>query len=442
MKILMLCLEFPPVNTTGNYRSAGFARYLCKNNVETVVLTGTVDTLVKSFDKKADDSLLKGLEKAKIYRFPIAPIKPLWSKGIGDKVRIWWNISDKIDKRWYFGENKKKIDAIIKKERPDLFYVSLPPFSVARTALEISKKFNLPLITDMRDGWSLWVSLPFSTRFHYKKVLNVERRLFKQSKLIMGVTPELMADFKQQHPSINANKFKTIFNGYDDLKFENTEALKKDSVYKIGYIGSFYYHPGAEKIMNDKWYKRKGLNKLYYAPRKEQWKYRSPYFFLKSLSILLEKKTELRSKIMFEYVGTAPKWFDNMIKDLGLNDNFIHHGFVPKEEVLRIQSSWDAILATSEKIPDGDHFCLPSKLFDVVNSKKRILAFLTPGSQLNFLKDYSQVVFFQPDEFEDNVTKLKELVEKKDVSFKTDELSLDFHRENTAKQFYEELMKL
>jgi hypothetical protein len=160
------------------------------------------------------------------------------------------------------------------------------------------------------------------------------------------------------------------------------------------------------------------------------------------LSLLLKRNPNLKSKLVFEYVGAAPKWLDNMIVDLGLNDNFIHHGFVSKQEVLDIQNSWDAILATSEKVNDGQHFCLPSKLFDVVNSKKMILAFLTPGSQLNFLKDYSQVVFFQPDEFDDSVEKLKALVTDVSTNFKSDELSLDFHRENTAKQFYDELMQL
>lgn len=441
MKILMLCLEFPPVNTTGNYRSAGFARYLCENNVETVVLTGTVDTSEKTFSNKSDHNLLKGLEKAKIYRFPIAPIKPFWTKGIGDKIRIWWNTTDKMDKRWYFGENKKKIDSIITEEKPDLLYVSLPPFSMARAALEISKKFKIPLITDMRDAWSLWVSLPFSTRFHYKKVRRIERQLFEQSKLIIAVTPELVKDFREQHSHINPEKFLTIFNGYDDLNLNSDEVTKKDSVYRIGYTGSFYYHPDSENVMNEKWYKRSGLKKLYYTPRKEQWKYRSPFFFLKTMSILLDKTPDLKSKLVFEYVGASPHWLNSMIEELGLKDNFIHHGFVPKKEVLRIQNSWDAILATSEKVFDGQHFCLPSKLFDIVNSKKTILGFLTPGSQSNFLKDYGQVLFFEPDEFEENVDILKKVVNK-DICIEADELSQSFYRNELAKKFYKELFKM
>ena len=341
MKVLMLCLEFPPVNTTGNYRSAGFARYLCKNNVQTVVITGTVDSVEKTFSKKSDQSLLHGLESAKIYRLPIAPISSFWTKGIANKVRIWWNSTDKIDKRWYFASNKTKINSIVSKECPDLLYVSLPPFSMAKTAMKIAKRFNLPLVTDMRDAWSLWVSQPYSTRLHYYYIYYLERRLLKQSTMVITVTPELSKDFIEQHPNLNSEKFTTLFNGYDNFsskldRVKNDGAAFDDKIYRIGYTGSFYYHPDLEDIMKTKWYLRKGLRKLYYVPRDEQWIYRSPFFFLKCMSRLLEINPRLKTKILFEYIGAAPSWLNKMIFDLNLGENFIHHGFVSKQKVLQI----------------------------------------------------------------------------------------------------------
>lgn len=442
MKILMLCLEFPPVNTTGNYRSGGFARHLCNSNIETVVLTGTVDTLEKTFGKKSDQKLLSGLEPVKIHRFPILPFKSVWSKGIGNKARIWWNTTDKMDKRWYIGDNKKQIDALIENEKPDVLYVSLPPFSMARVAIELSIKFNLPLVTDMRDAWSLWVSHPFYTRFHYKKIYNLEKKLFKQSSLIIGVTPELVDDFRNQHKEIEPKQFKTIFNGYDNLDLEKEVNQKVDDCIRIGYVGSFYYHPDSEKLMNTKWYLRSGIKKFYYSPRNEQWKYRSPYFFLLALSKLLKETPELKSKIIFEYIGNEVKSLNQMIEELDLKGNFTYHGFVTKQEVINIQNSWDAILATSEKVNGGMHFCLPSKVFDVVRSKKLILGFLTSGSQYNFLKNYKQVKLFNPDEPEINKDKLKDLFMSDKLSYEISELSKDFYRTNLAENFLDSLKKI
>ena len=434
MKVLMLCLEFPPVNTTGNYRSAGFARYFSRSGIETVVLTCDVKSGENTFNKGVDNSLLTGLEKVKIYRFPIKPIPRFWTTGIANTIRIWFKTTDKIDKRWYYGENRKKIDDIINKESPDIIYVSLPPFSMARTAMLISRKFNLPLVTDMRDAWSLWVTNPFATRFHYNKILKLENRLFNSSKLVLGVTPELVQDFMNQHPKIKKDKFKTIYNGYDNLGLNSTvDKTSNNTIYKIGYVGSFYFDPESEKATAIKWYKRKGLKKFYFTPRKEKWVYRSPYFFLKTLSKLLEENVNLKSKVFFEFIGNKPDWLNEMVTNLALQDNFINHGFKSKNEVLKIQSGWDAILATSEKVEEGEHFCLPSKLFDGVALRKRIFAFVTPGSQYNFLKEYAQVTFFDPDATEVNTKILKQLITA-NTTVVCDELSENFTREYQSKK--------
>jgi glycosyltransferase involved in cell wall biosynthesis len=443
MKVLMLCMEFPPVNTTGNYRNAGFARYFSKSGIDTVVLTCDVESGQKTFNRKADKILLEGLEDVKIYRFPIKPLRYFWTKGFANSLRIWWKTTDKIDKRWYFGENMKSIDALIVKERPDVIYVSLPPFSMARTALKIAKKFKIPLVTDMRDAWSLWVTSTFQTRLHYRKIYHLEKAIFTSSSVIIGVTPELINDFKNQHREIPSDKFETIYNGYDDLDIKDLPAENIDkSIFKIGYVGSFYYDPKSETTKTIKWYKRKGLKKFYYTPRKEEWIYRSPYFFLKSLSELLTTDKILKHKIYFEYIGNSPIWLIDMIKEFSLENNFINHGFKSKMEVLQIQSGWDAVLATSEKVINGNHFCLPSKIFDSVALGKRIFAFVTLGSQYDFLKNYSQVTFFNPDLTVENVSKLKVNINNEVNNFKIDKLLEEFNRDNQSKRLFDILTNL
>ena len=437
MKILMLCVEFPPVNTTGNYRGAGFAKYFSENGIETVVLTCDIKSGEETFKKKSDTLLLNGLENVKIHRFPIKPLNKIWVKGIANRLRIWWKTTDKIAERWYYGENKINIDSIITKEAPDVIYVSLPPFSMVKIALKIAKKFNLPLVTDMRDAWSLWVIGAFPTRLHYRKTYNLEKAIFSYSSLVIGVTPELMNDFRNQHPEISSQKFKTIYNGYDDFDVKDYQEQNTDkSLFKIGYVGSFYFDPKIEKTKAIAWYKRKGLKKLYYSPRKEEWIYRSPYFFLKSLSELFKIDNTLRSKVYFEFIGNLPNWLNDMIIEFSLEDNFMNHGFKSKSEVLQIQSGWDAILATSEKVTNGEHFCLPSKIFDGVVSGKKIFAFITPGSQYNFLKNYAQVSFYNPDEIEQNALKLKKSISCRDNKFEMDKLSDEYYRENQAKNLF------
>ena len=192
----MLCLEFPPVNTTGNYRSAGFAMAFSKSGHDVEVITTTVESGLETFNKGVDDTLLAGLEIIKVHRYPIKSISKFFSQGIGNAIRIWWNSTDSIDKRWYYGKNKRRMQEVVKRFKPDVLYVSLPPFSIARVAIDLKSQHSLPLITDMRDAWSLWATSPYSTRYHYKKVKRLERALFNASDAILGVTQQLVDDFK------------------------------------------------------------------------------------------------------------------------------------------------------------------------------------------------------------------------------------------------------
>ena len=411
MKLAMFCLEFPPVNTTGNYRSAGFARSLNQSGVEVIVFTVTEQSGEKTFGKKLDYSLMQGLEKVKIFRFEVRAFGKLWRTKIGNALRIWWNTTDKIDKRWYIGKTKKEILRIIKEEKPVALYFSLPPFSMAGMALNIHRTTGIPIIVDMRDAWSLWGTSPHTSYFHYVRKKRMEAKLFSKASIVIGVTPELVNDFKIQHPHINANKFKVIYNGADNFVASTLPSIE-NSKFTIGYVGSFYYSPDSESKSELKWYKRRFKDILNFTPRKEKWLYRSPYFFLEALSQMLKSNPQLRQSVSFEYVGSVSPWCIEMIEEIGLSEIFINHGFKNKGEVLSIQNSWSAILATSEKIVGGEHYCLPSKIFDAVETRKRILAFVTPGSQENFLKLYPQSVFFDPDKIEENNRLLLQVIKQ------------------------------
>jgi hypothetical protein len=211
----MFCLEFPPVNTTGNYRSAGFAKNLSDAGVEVILFTVSEQSGVKTFGKKLDESLMQGLEKVKIFRFHVKPFRKIWESKIGNALRIWWNTTDKIDKRWFKGNSKKEILSILDSEKPDAMYFSLPPFSLARMALNMHESTGIPMVVDMRDAWSFWGTSPHTTYFHYLNKKRTENKLFSKASTIVGVTPQLIKDFKLQHSNINPDKFKVIYNGVD-----------------------------------------------------------------------------------------------------------------------------------------------------------------------------------------------------------------------------------
>lgn len=435
----MICPEFPPVNTTGNYRSGSLARHLYSEGFTPIIFTVTEDSGEKTFGKKVDKALMDDFpEPIKIYRFPVRPISTFFSKGIGNAVRIWWNTTDRIDKRWYGTAVKMQLDKVIRKERPDIIYFSLPPFSFARLAIKLAIRYRTPLIVDMRDAWSLWCTNPFSTRLHYLKVKYLERRLFSIAAKIITVTPELADDFRKQHPSIPSDKFEVIYNGYDPTNdnLEEITGTEDPNEYHIGYVGSFYYNPDSENLQYIPWCKRSLHKKFYYWPRKEQWIYRSPYFFLQALREYYVRYPEGR-RIVFHHVGLAPDWFLKMIESFQLESHVVLHGFQSKKRTLAIQHTWDAILATSEKIVEGKHFCLPSKSFDGIASGKQIFAFITDGTQRDFYHDIEQAIIVNPDEYRENAKFLNEIVNKK-VNFVAINSILNdsYYRKNQLEKIY------
>ena len=90
--------------------------------------------------------------------------------------------------------------------------ITAPPFNLLKLAVKVSKKYNSPLIVDMRDPWTLWNLTPYSNYFNYLSVKRRERKVFKQASKIIVTSRVTIEDFKKLHPSINPDKFVYIPN--------------------------------------------------------------------------------------------------------------------------------------------------------------------------------------------------------------------------------------
>ena len=107
----------------------------------------------------------------------------------------------------------------------------------------------------------------------------------------------------------------------------------------IGYVGSFYFNPGAHEAKRmvgkspHRW--------LHYAPRKEDWTYRSPRYFFQILLELFDRYPDWREKLRVEFVGRVPVWLTEMIQEFDLDEHVTRRGQVSLEESLRLQQSFD-----------------------------------------------------------------------------------------------------
>lgn len=402
MKVAIFASEYAPYNITGTFRTLKFVRELRRAGDEVYMITLTEEAALLRFGKQREDtSLIDELEQ------------PYIKRTIG--LRLF------NDFFGFFPFNRKNsinisdLCSLVQEICPDIIMATYPHSSTIKIASLVSMRLKIPLVLDMRDLWLPWSIAPYKNRLYYYLTKLWERKLFRQASAILVVTPPMRNIFVRHHGEGILDKITVVPNGYESDVFlrdqlESKPISEKGKV-RIGYVGSFYYNPAVREEALTPWYKRKGSAKLHYYAVKEDWKYRSPYFFLVAVKGLVNKYPELKEKIEIEFVGEQQSWLPEMIRELGLEELCTITGFIAREQLSRKYDEFDYLLATSEKMPDGmPHYCLPSKLFDYVKISKPVIGFLTEGIQKEFVEKAGIGFVIDPDKPDEAVGSLYSVI--------------------------------
>ena len=152
---------------------------------------------------------------------------------------------------------------------------------------------------------------------------------------------------------------------------------------------------------------------LQYVPNLQDWKYRSPYFFFKSIFNLVAKFPEYRNRISIEFAGENPQWLIEMVHEFGLSDMFSHYGTINHKDCLDFQTKMDGMLITSAKMINGRDYSIAGKTFEYFQNQKPILAFVCEGAQKDILDKSGMAVVFNPDDAEASGLMLKNFIDGK-----------------------------
>jgi len=438
LAVLFLAIEYPPLNTAGVFRSLKFTKYLPAYGVKPVVLTLDVSDAGVIFGGASDPALLEEIpDSVEIVRVKCDEFVAQKSGRFRRFLQIYFQIEDRIGSVWRKAL-LERMPALIAQYGPRAVYVTLPPFSAGRLALAIGRQYRLPIIVDMRDGWSQWRVGPFGSWFHYYLTLRRERSLLQAAAAIITVTRQLAAVFSRTHPGVSEADIQVITNGYDfDLCLPQTiDVPQREPTARvvIGYVGSFYYEPDKQRAHLTPWWRKRFHRKLQYSAVKEDWLYRSPYFFMRALALVFERRPELRAVVQFEVMGSDAKWLTEMAESLGIG---LSCKFYPRgeyNEVLQFQSRCDAFLCTSVKVPGGQDYAIASKTFDYLRYPKPILGFVTKGAQREFLAESGISLLCDPDELESSSQVLERFVLGGFALSPNREFLLRFHRQLLASQ--------
>lgn len=400
-RVLFIAYEFPPLGGAGIRRSLILSKYLPEFGIAPVILTTDLATYQRDkaslVDLNLQDCVPAGLA---IERIPTkAPGAQLPGK-LGTWTRSFFTLTDNVARRWQ-AEVQRRLPDLVARYQPKVIYVTLPPFSLARLACSIGSRTKLPVLLDFRDSWSQCGHSPYMSWGHYRSLLRIERNCLQQAAAVVGVTVQIKRDMLAAQPAVDKTKFRVIPNGFDgDIPTALRSLPPADDTrpYVFGHVGSFYYSPAARQAMLNPWWQRKPTRWTHYLPRKEDWLYRSPYFFFRALARLFEQRPELRKRSRVRFVGAHPGWLHEQVHEFRLEDVVEFLGYLNHRDCLAFQSACDCLLITSAKVIGGENYAISSKTFEYITTGKPVLAVVAPGAQRDFLINSGVAQVCDPDD--------------------------------------------
>lgn len=433
--LLMLAFEFPPMAGVGMQRSLKLAKYLPEHGVRPVVVTTDAASLKTWFGRALDDQPLGELApEVVIHRVPCAkaPIPPgLWARRLRHLLSLG---EEDIGHQW-MPPLTAAWDRLIAESKPAAIYVSLPPFSIAPLAVTLARRSGLPLIIDFRDSWSQWSHGPRTTWLHYRLLLRRERACLEAATVVTATTRQILDDLQAAHPGIDRGKFHVIPNGFDaPLPAAIEPRATATGPFVIGYVGSFYYLPQMRASVMEPWWRLPPRHWLHYTPRREDWLYRTPYFFFRALKRMLEIRPDLRPAVKVRFVGDPEEWLTQQVAEFGLQDVVEHLGRLPHAASLAFQSGCDALLSTSAKVIGGRDPFIAGKTFEYVTSGRPVVAFVAEGEQRDFWQQSGMASICDPDDVDGAAAALQRLVEGQYRPVMNKPFLRGFHRREAARQ--------
>lgn len=413
MKILFVAYQFPPLNIIGARRPYYFAKYLHEHGIYPTILTLDPNDYDKVYSKvKIDHSLLDNDTKLDIRYIRSTNLLAKRKNKLQEFLSIYLNTYRGSEGKYWAHDFIKNASEIVEREKMEAIFVTAPPFSILPLVKKIARKYNLPFYVDMRDPWALWVTNPYPNYLNFILTKRNEYNILKSASTIIATSPETIKDFEKLHNKIDHHKYRYIPNGFnDEIKFEDIRYEPKSRI-RIGYVGSFYYDPESRKAIMSPFWKKKGHKIFQYVPRKEDWLYRSPFFFLRAIHKMICDHPETMEMIEIHFAGPTPNWLKNMVSDFNLEKVVTYHGFLNHADVISLQKSCDFLLLTSAKVINGYDYSIAGKTYEYFDMKKSILGFVCDGAQKEVLVNSGLSVVFNPDEVDFNAAYLYQIFVK------------------------------
>lgn len=388
MKILMVSWFFPPANTIGAVRMGRMARYLSQQGHDLKVLAASDLPFPKTLPLEIPPEQVLYAPWADVNAFPNKLtdtakrlLRPILGSA-GDQPRsgspdpqkiaapneqssapgalkrlqsalgeLYGNAVNLPDARiGWMPYAMSKGSELLSRWTPDVIYATGPPFTGLLIGYRLSKKFDIPLVSELRDRW---VDDPYYPPPAWRLWIDgsLERRVIKRSSALVTVSEPWAEDYRAKYGKPVA----VVYNGYDPEALDGVASLgaSEDVALRIVYTGGIY--PG-----------RRDPAPLFEA--------------MQSLNLSPDR-------IRMDFYGTNPDHVSPLAQKYGVESLVSVHPPVTHREAVELQQSADILLLMQWNDP-REQGNVPGKLFEYMGARRPVLLLgLENGVPAAFLRE-------------------------------------------------------
>jgi glycosyltransferase involved in cell wall biosynthesis len=390
MRVLIVAFYFPPAGGGGVQRTLKFCKFLPQHGVEVHVLT--------PHDPKwfaRDEHLLKSIPATTIVhrcRFlgPRSTSRADALEGrsrlgrLGTEARYVYQralIPDKATP-WLATAVPAGI-GVVRRHDIDVIMSTSPPSSTHLVAEAIATATRRPFVADFRDSW-----LDNPHRRYDKAGVRAKRAVTSRMAASVGrrataltaATGSIAQEIGHLHPDA-AHKTTVIENGADFDDFAELQHRPGER-FTIVHAGSFFG-------------------------------YRTPRPFLQGVRDLVERRPELRRRILVRFVGDLRPRDREWAEQLGIEGCWEETGFLSYRESIAAQRAADALLLLIPFADGRGDSVLSGKVFEYIASRRPILASVPPnGVAANLLRGVGAGEVAGPEDAGEIAAALEQMVDR------------------------------
>lgn len=247
--LLILAHDYPPYNSVGALRSASWAEYLTKNNIQVTVVSRNWTQI----DFKDEHFYIRGNENLEITnKNNLTNVKTPFTPSIANKIALKFGMNRFKNIRkiitsihsvveFYRPIGPKRpiyINArkILDKEKFDLIIATGEPFATFYYAHKLSKEYQVPWAADYRD---LWTESRYKLNPLLKYMMQIrERKIIANTSFIITVSENLKNIIEKKCEK----EILIVKNGFDEVPFKRHN--QNENKLTISFAGALYeWHP-------------------------------------------------------------------------------------------------------------------------------------------------------------------------------------------------------